>query len=212
VSALSLRSSDAERERVVLVLREHLVGGRLTRAEFTHRVDAALRAATADELAAATESLPAVRAPGTRRRASWLTVGLFSHVVRRGRLRLPRRTFVVSAFSDVDLDLRSSEITSGRTSVISFVVFGNVDVYVPEGIAVDVTGLNLFGHRREWGRDPVRPDAPLLRVRGFGVFATVDVWRVPDDVNGRYRDVIEAVREQQHELSGSSRAVVTLSR
>jgi hypothetical protein len=202
VSALSFRTSDAERERVVLVLREHLVGGRLTLAEFTQRVDAALRAGTADDLAAATESLPAVRAPGARRRTSWITVGLFSHVIRRGRLRLPRRTFVVSAFSDVDLDLRSAEITTGRTSVISFALFGNVDVYVPEGVAVDVTGLSLFGHRREWGRDPVRPDAPLVRVRGFGLFATVDVWRVPDDVKGRYRDVIEVVRAQQHELPG----------
>ena len=184
------------------VLREHLVEGRLTLAEFTHRVDAALRAGTADDLAATTESLPAVRAPGARRRDSWVTAGLFSHVVRRGRLRLPRRTFVVSAFSDVDLDLRSAEITTGRTSVIAFVLFGNVDVYVPEGIAVDVTGLNLFGHRREWGRDPVRPDAPLFRVRAVGLFATVDVWRVPDDVKGRYREVIQAVRAQQPELAG----------
>ena len=202
MSELSLRASDADREHVVRVLRGHLVEGRLTLTEFTYRVDAALRAGTADDLAATTESLPAVRAPGARRRASWITAGFFSHVVRRGRLRLPRRTFVVSAFSDVDLDLRGAEITTGRTSVISFVLFGNVDVYVPEGIAVDVTGLNLFGHRREWGRDPVQPNAPLFRVRVVGVFATVDVWRVPDDVKGRYGDVIEAVRAQQPQLSG----------
>ena len=202
MSELSLRASDADREHVVRVLREHLVDGRLTLAEFTQRVDAALRARTADDLAATTESLPAVRAPGARRRASWITAGFFSHVVRRGRLRLPRRTFVVSAFSDVDLDLRSAEITTGRTSVISFVLFGNVDVYVPEGIAVDVTGLSLFGHQREWGRDPVQPDAPLFRVRAVGLFATVDVWRVPDDVKGGYGEVIAAVQAQQRELPG----------
>ena len=158
-------------------------------------------AVTADDLAATAESLPAVRAAGARRRASWITGGLFSHAVRRGHLRLPRRTFVLSAFSDVDLDLRSAEITSGRTSIVSFVLFGNVDVYVPEGIAVDVTGLTVFGRRREWGRDPVQPDTPVFRVRAFGLFATVDVWRVPNDVKGGYGDVIEAVRAEQHELT-----------
>jgi hypothetical protein len=202
VSELSPRASDTDREHAVHVLREHLVAGRLTLAEFTDRVDAALHAGTADELAATTESLPAVRAPGARRRASWITAGLFAHIVRRGRLRLPRRTFVVSVFSDVDLDLRSAEITSGRTSVVSLVLFGNVDLYVPEGVAVDVAGLSVFGHRREWGRDPVQPDAPLFRVRVAGVFATVDVWRVPGDIKGGYSEVINAVRAQQRELPG----------
>ena len=202
MSELSPRVSDADRDRAVHALRGHLVEGRLTLVEFTERVDLALRAGTAADLAQSTDSLPDVGIPGARRRASWITAGLFSHIVRRGRLRLPRRTFVVSAFSDVDLDLRSAEITSGRTSIISFVLFGNVDVYVPEGVAVDVSGFNVFGHRREWGRDAVRPDAPVFRVRAFGMFATVDVWRVPRDVTGGYREVIAAVRAEQPELQG----------
>jgi hypothetical protein len=202
MSELSLRVSDADRERAVHVLREHLVDGRLTLAEYTQRVDAALRALTVDELAAAAESLPALTEPGSHRRASWLTAGIFSHIVRRGRLRLPSRTFVLSSFADVDLDLRSAEVTSGRTSIITFALFGNVDIYVPEGIDADVTGLTVFGHRREWGRDPEHPGTtPLFRVRAFGLFATVDVWRVPEGVSGRYGDVIKAVRAQQFELS-----------
>ena len=102
----------------------------------------------------------------------------------------------------MDLDLRDGEITGGRTSIFSFILFGNVDIYVPEGIEVDVTGLTVFGHRREWGRDPERHDSPLFRARAFGLFATVDVWRVPDGVTGRYGDVIKAVRARQYELSG----------
>jgi hypothetical protein len=202
MNELSPRASDADREHAVHVLREHLVEGRLTLEEFTQRVDAALHAGTADELATTTEALPAARAPGARRRASWITAGLFAHIVRRGRLRLPRRTFVVSAFSDIDLDLRSAAITSGATSVVSLVVMGNLDLYVPEGIAVDVSGLNVFGHRREWGRDPVQLDAPLVRVRVIALFGTVDVWRVPSEVKGSYRDVIKAVRAAQGELPG----------
>ena len=81
-------------------------------------------------------------------------------------------------------------------------LFGNVDVYVPEGIAADVTGLTVFGNRREWGRDATQPDAPILRVRVASLFGTVDVWPVPSDLRGGYGDIIRAVRAAQRELPG----------
>jgi hypothetical protein len=161
-----------------------------------------LAAETVGELAASAETLPAERSPSGRRRPSRVTAGLFAHIVRRGRLRLPKRAIVLSGFSDVDLDLRDAEITSGRLSITAFVLFGNVDVYVPEGIAVDVTGLTVFGHRREWGRDAVRPDAPVLRVRVAALFGTADVWRVPTDLRGSYGEIIRSVRAAQRALPG----------
>lgn len=202
MNELSPRASDADREQAVRHLREHLVAGRLTLDEFAQRVEVAYRSGTVSELATTAEALPAVRPPSGKRRPSRITAGLFAHVVRRGRLRLPRRAVVVSGFADVDLDLRDAELTSARTSVTAFVVFGNVDVYVPEGITVDVTGLTVFGHRREWGRDPTHPDAPALRVRVVALFGTVDVWRVPSGLRGDYRELITALRAGQRELSG----------
>jgi len=202
VSELSPRASDADRERAVQILREHLVEGRLTLEEFSQRVEAALGAGTVGELATTAETLPAVRAPSGRRRPSRVTAGLFAHVVRRGRLRLPKRAIVLSGLSDIDLDLRDAEITSGRMSITACLLFGNVDVYVPEGIAVDVTGLTVFGHRREWGRDAVQPDAPVLRVRVAALFGTVDVWRVPTELRGSYGEIIRSVRAAQRELPG----------
>jgi hypothetical protein len=202
VGELSPRASDDDRERAVRALREHLVEGRLTLEEFSQRVEAALRAGSSAELAVTAEALPVVRASGGRRRPSRITAALFAHVIRRGRLRLPRHAAVVSGFADVDLDLRGAEITSDRPAITTFVVFGNVDVYVPEGIEVDVAGLTVFGHRREWGRDPSQPDAPVLRVRVLALFGTVDVWRVPSDVRGGYGEIIRSVRAAQRELPG----------
>ena len=40
----------------------------------------------------------------------------------------------------------------------------------------------------------------MLRVRVFSLFGTVDVWHVPSDQRGSYRDVIRAIRTQQGEL------------
>jgi hypothetical protein len=86
----SVRISDDDREQVVVMLREHLLAGRLTLEEFSERVEAALRACVGAELARVNEDLPDVFVPasGSRRKPARFTVALFSHVDRRGRLRL----------------------------------------------------------------------------------------------------------------------------
>ncbi|MFL5943582.1 MAG: DUF1707 domain-containing protein [Gaiellaceae bacterium] len=198
---LSPRVSDHDRERAVVELREHLVQGRLTLEEFSERVELAYRARSTADLEAASSALPAAPT-GARRRAVRATIALFAHVVRRGRLRLPRFSAVLGGFADVDLDLREAEITSDRTSITAILVFGNVDVYVPEGVAVDATGITVFGHRRDWGRDTAPPDSPVLRVRVFALFGTADVWRVPAELRGGYREIINAVRGSRRELPG----------
>ncbi len=78
--------------------------------------------------------------------------------------------------------------------------FGNADVYVPEGVDVTVGGLSAFGHRRDWGRDMARADAPIIRVRAFALFGTVDVWRVPADMQGGYGDIFRRLQRPQRQL------------
>jgi hypothetical protein len=65
---------------------------------------------------------------------------------------------------------------------------------------VDVGGLALFGHRRDWGRDGGHPEAPTVHVRAFSVFGTVDVWRVPHDMRGGYGDIFRQLEERQRQL------------
>jgi hypothetical protein len=67
---------------------------------------------------------------------------------------------------------------------------GNADIYVPEGLNVDVSGLTVFGHRRDWGDDLAAADAPAICVRVIGVLGTIDVWRVPRGLSGDYGDVM----------------------
>lgn len=56
-----LRASDADRERTVHQLRQHLADGRLTIEEFTERIDAAYAARTLEELARTRRELPYLR-------------------------------------------------------------------------------------------------------------------------------------------------------
>jgi hypothetical protein len=78
--------------------------------------------------------------------------------------------------------------------VTVLVGLGNVDVYVPENVNVDVTGVAIGGHRREWGKDVDRLHAPEISVRVVSVFGTVDVWRVPADMPADYGEVVSQLR------------------
>ncbi len=198
----SLRVSDADRDHAVAALREHLVAGRLTLEEFCARVEAALQATVGGELALVQQDLPATtpEAGLARRKPTRLTTALFGHVVRRGRLRLRRWTFGATACGDLDLDLREAIIDQQRTTLSLAVACGNVDVYVPEGVNVDVSGVTLFGHLRERGQDVAAGEAPTIHVRVVGCLATVDVWRVPLDAQGSYQDIIRQTRERERQL------------
>jgi len=194
------RVSDLEREAAVSALRDDLLAGRLTLDEFSERVESAYTARTGGELVLARRDLPAPSTSGRRRRPTRLTLAFFGHVIRRGRMRLSRRTGAVSLFADVDLDLRDAEIDDPVVTVRVLPVFGNVDVYVPEGVDVDVGGALLFGRRRDWGPDVARPGLPTVRVRAHGFFGTVDVWRVPHDVDGDYGQIIRQIEQRHREL------------
>jgi hypothetical protein len=197
----SLRVSDADREHAVAALREHLLAGRLTLAEFSERVEAALTARVGGELARVQEDLPAVvPAAGSRRKPARFTAALFGRAVRRGRLRLRGRAVAASVFGDLDFDLREATIDHGETAVTVLAAFGNADVYVPEGVNVDVGGITVFGHHRDWGRDALRPDAPTVHVRVLGLAGTVDVWRVPHDMQGSYSDIFRQLKDRRREL------------
>ena len=200
-----MRVSDDDRERAVLALREHLLAGRLVLEEFSERVEAALRAQTGGELAQAQEDLPGifVAAPRSRRKPARVTTALFGHVARRGRLRLRKRALAASGFADLDFDLREVTVDHWQTTVTIVAAFGNVDLYVPEGINVDVGGITVFGHRRDWGRDADRPNAPAIHVRVLGFAGTIDVWRVPQDMRDTsYSDIFRQLQDRQRQLPG----------
>jgi hypothetical protein len=199
----SVRVSDVEREQAVLILREHLLAGRLTLEEFADRVGTAWSATENAELRHAHAGLPELFATGARsQRAPIRLIGaLFGHVVRRGRLRLGKRAVTVSVLGDVDLDLRDVIIDHWQTTLIVVPALGNVDVYVPEGVNTILSGATLFGHSRDWGQDIDRADAPVVSIRVLGA-GTIDVWRVPRDMHDASYDDIMRRLEARKELPG----------
>jgi hypothetical protein len=200
MSSPELRASDADRDRVIAELREHTAAGRLTLEEFSGRVERATAARTLGELDALSHDLPASAGTPARRRPKRLVAVVFGRARQTGRWLLSRRCFAFVAFGDCDLDLRRAELDGPAVSITALVLFGNVDLYVPEGVDVDLGGFTFGGHRREWGAElETAPATPILRVRVVSLFGTADVWRVPSSWLGRtFDEVISGLRKGEH--------------
>ena len=178
-----------------------MVNGRLTLEEFVQRVDAVYASRSRSELDALTRDLPADSLAPARRsklRPKRFTGVAFGRVERRGRWRVPRVATLAVVFGDADLDLRTAEIEDSAVTISAFVLFGNADFYVPEGVEVDVGGLTLFGHRREHGEEVApTPETPLIRIHVYSLFGTSDVWHVPAAASGSFGELIESVRARR---------------
>jgi hypothetical protein len=197
----ALRASDADRERTVELLREHAVAGRLTLEEFTDRMSVAYLTRTNDELDELTRDLPSAHAAAvSRRRPTRFVVSLFGSTEREGRIRVRRRVGCLMGFGNMDLDLRQATLEGDVITIVVVGMFGAIDVYVPEGVEVDLHGFAFGGHKRAQGSDPPPyPGTPLVRVFALSIFAGIDVWRVPIAWTQKtWREVIRGIRSGTH--------------
>ena len=178
-SSPALRASDADRDRVVELLRAAVADGRLDPVEFDERLDAALAARTVDALAPLTADLIAVpgsdgslalRLAGTPAEpaAELLTIDERHGSVRRdGRWTLPHRLALRTAWCDVMLDLTSA-VRSGPELVIELRVRGgNVELVLAPGMVVDANELAVRHGKLAISRD-AGDDTPADAARPLG--------------------------------------------
>lgn len=180
-----VRASDAERQAVVDRLAAASAEGRIDPDELRARSEAAYAAVTVGDLAALTADLPragdlpappaAVPAPRSAG-GGGPVVAVFGGTERRGRWRPAVRQRAAAVFGGVVLDYREADLPPGPLGVQATAVFGGVDVVLPEGTTVELTGFSLFG-----GRD-VKPrgrtgagDGRTVHVRAVAVFGGVTV-------------------------------------
>ena len=177
--APEVRAGDADRERVAARLRENLVAGRLTLDEFSERLDAAYAARTQAELGELTRDLPqtgAAPAVSSRRTPVRWSVAVMGGVERKSRWRVAESTVAVAVMGGVELDLRKAEIESPVVEITAIALMGGVEIIVPEGVDVEVSGLAIMGAKQDRVADvPPLPGAPLIRVRAFALMGGVEV-------------------------------------
>jgi hypothetical protein len=173
----AVRTSEAEREQAVAVLREHCVAGRLTLEEFSGRLDEAYGARTRSELELVTRELP-VHASPARRRRGWM-VTLFGSDQRQGRWPVPERIVAISILGSPDLDFRQAVIGSETVRITSFALMGSLTAIVPAGIEIDLGGFCMFGGNDLFDKGaPNLPGGPTLKIRSFSLFGGTGIKRV----------------------------------
>ena len=202
-----LRASDADRERVAEHLRDAMAEGRLDMAEFQERLDITYQARTYGELAPITRDLPSAaggagtgvapvsmtkspRPAGDPDGPNWparigaapTSSGAFAFwggFVRKGRWTISRVFTVFAMWGGGEIDLRDASFEDRDTTIRCFALMGGMQVTVPPGLNVDVTGIGVMGgfggrHSFHEGGDP---DAPRVKITGFALMGGVGVER-----------------------------------
>src|SRR5581483_3902145 len=117
-------------------------------------------------------------APVVTRRARmtrWV-VAVMSGNGRKGRWRTGSHVTAVAVMGGCDIDFRQAEFESDEIIVTAVAVMGGINIIVPEGIAVELTGFPLMGGKNLKVADvPVIPGSPRIVVRAFPVMGGIDV-------------------------------------
>ena len=185
---LAERVADADRDRTVTLLREHVVEGRLTLDEFSERMGTALEAKTRGELNAVMADLPSTSglpadSPTTAppRKTSRWHIAIMSGHSTRGRWRMGGKTKAVAVMGGCDMDLRRAEIEGPEVEITAFAFWGGVEIIVPEGFDVELRGFSFMGGRSLRLRDvPIVPGSPRIIVRGFAIMGGIEVKSRPN--------------------------------
>lgn len=209
-----VRIGDAERQRVVDMLRRHTSDGRLTLDEFADRAGQVYAAQTRADLEAVLADLPgdlgpAIPGPGpgtagtatpatfgsgqdamavtTPRRRRF--VGIMSSATARGPWRAPPEIRAFAFWGSVFIDLTNATIESPVVDIRATALMGGVTIRLPEGIPVDVGGFVVMGGTTNLVRNvPPIPGAPLIRVHATGMWGGVTI-RNPRK-KGRLREAL----------------------
>ncbi len=115
-------------------------------------------------------------APGSGEPSSAIhTFALLSGVERKVLSQDFRGGEVTAIMGGQDLDLRGARLADGAASIDLFVLWGGVDLHVPEGWKVTVEATTLLGGFEDATRSPVGEERGHLILKGLVLMGGVEV-------------------------------------
>jgi hypothetical protein len=192
---MSMRASDADRERVAQVLHKAMADGRLTVSELDERLAGLYRAKTFGELVPFTRdlpdaptpmpTLPAVAAGGQvapvvgGAGTSTASVAIMSQSVRSGEWVVPAQYTATAFWGEVKLDLREAAFESAECTITATAIMAGIRIIVPPELTVRIDGVGIMGEfQRNAGGQGV-PGSPVLRITGLALMGAVEIRRKP---------------------------------
>jgi class 3 adenylate cyclase len=199
-----LRASDADRERVVDVLRIAAADGRLTPGDLDERLEAALTAHTVADLEPLIADLTVRTAPPEAHDVARIQCGSGS-AKRDGSWVVPRRMEIQLGSGTVRLDFRQAMITEPEMKIDAKISSGTLRIITRPGIVVDADDMAVRS-----GTVKVAPpggaDVPVeLRVRLSGWIGSGTVSARPPRGRGRFRAFLLRLLRR---LTGNNRPAI----
>ena len=155
---------------------------------YEKRMEIAVNTASKRELLSLIEDLPAITE--TNKQSSFLdgillnlgeikdydfTLAFMSGANRKGLWYPPKRMKVVAIMGGVDLDYSQAQIPPGVSTIDVFALMGGVDIFVPEGVNVEVTGIPIMGGIDNRATSYARPGAPTIKVNVITLMGGLDI-------------------------------------
>ena len=192
-----LRIGDAERTETGRMLDDAYAAGQLTHAEHSERIDRALVAVHASELAALVNDLSvtqvdplaagvpikdhSLRPTSSSASGSPVSMAFLAAAVRAGDWTVAPHHLSVAFWGAIDVDLREARFASSEVSITAVAIMGGIRVIVPPDVRVRVQGVPILGAVTGPGDaadpDGLAPDAPVVTVHGLALMGSVEVVR-----------------------------------
>ncbi|WP_327588260.1 DUF1707 domain-containing protein [Nonomuraea sp. NBC_00507] len=166
------RASEIDRDAVVERLRAASAEGLLTPEELNTRTEAAYASQTPGELAEVIADLPERSSSVTQvqdkrsRRfyTTWAGAGL----------QRAEGGLLVSPLFGMEVDVSEAIVPADAEQIKVASLFGGIEVIVPEGVSVELTGFTVFGRRKVDVYDGEPADSPpVVRVLAYTFFGSV---------------------------------------
>ncbi len=175
-----------DRELAVAELCEHFAAGHIELDELEHRLAVADEVASEAELVALVRDLPPLSSvapvPAEPRRAVGFALAVLGGGSRKGQWTPPENLYALAVCGGVKLDFRGARLPAGVTRVTAIACMGGIDIIVPPGLSVEVSGLGVLGGvdhlERESGQGP---NAARLQVTAFACMGGVGVTTRPSE-------------------------------
>jgi hypothetical protein len=101
-------------------------------------------------------------------------IAVMSGANRNGNWIVPKRFTAFAFWGGSVIDLREARFESAVTRIRATAIMGGVQVLVPEGVRVEVSGFGLMGGFNQSGDRPATAsDAPVVRVGGLAFWGGV---------------------------------------
>jgi hypothetical protein len=169
---MNVRASDTDRDATVDLLREAAGDGRLTLEELTDRIAAAVTAVTRSDLALLTGDLSTGATVGVATQPT--EVRGWRDVKRSGPWAVPAENSFRTWLGHIKLDLREAQFNAAETHIHARALFGDINLLVPEGVAVELQARTRLGRTSLQAASGV-PRAPRIVLTGGTFSGSINV-------------------------------------